>query len=274
MTTEKDTTEMSEEMADTGAVEENGGVASIAADTDNTDNDSGVAPPTSLAEQLRLAERGVAVHDISGDDSEDETLLDEKDDEVEGGGGDTSACADDASAALLDNITDQEGLVLTGGDWFKTIKKAAENNVETEKELAERMKKAKIPQMSQATLENEVFEGNPPSPRPADAGPSVLQKTSKKSKIPLPVPPPAPPWLKRKQLLLIRRTDAPTMWDHPLTSHPGTKQVAVTPPPPTLNHKTVAVAPKGNRRTGTFPLNTAASGPLEQMPRLYCHWGG
>ncbi len=169
---------MSEEMADTGGVEENGGVAGIAAaaDTDNTFNDSGVAPPTSLVEQLRLAERGVAVHNISGDESEDETLLDEKDNEVEGGGGDTPACADDASAALLDTITDQEGLVLTGGDWFKTIKKAAENNVETEKELAERMKKAKISQMSQATLENEVFEGNPPSPRPADAGPSVLQK--------------------------------------------------------------------------------------------------
>jgi hypothetical protein len=60
------------------------------------------------------------------------------------------------------------------------------------------MKKAKISQMSQATLENKVFEGNPPSPHPADAGPSVLQKNSKKSKIPLPVPPPAPPWLKKK----------------------------------------------------------------------------
>jgi hypothetical protein len=147
-----------------------------------------------LAEQLRLAERGVTVHDISGD----ETLLDEKDDEVEGGGGDTPACTDDASAALLDTANDQEGLVLTGGDWFKTIKKAAENNVETEKELAERMKKAKISQMSQATLENEVFEGNPPSPRPADASPSMLQKNSKKSKIPLPVPPPAPPLAQKK----------------------------------------------------------------------------
>jgi hypothetical protein len=186
-------------MAGTGAVEEDGGTAANTAAASYTDNnDSGAAPPTSLAEQLRLAERGVAVHDISGDESEDETLLDEKDDEVEGGGGDTTALADDASAALLETITDQEGLVLTGGDWFKTIKKTAENNVETEKELAERMKKAKISQMSQATLENEVFEGNPPSPRPADAGPSVLQKNSKKSKIPLPVPPPAPPWLKKK----------------------------------------------------------------------------
>jgi hypothetical protein len=93
----------------------------------------------------------------------------------------------------LQFFTDQEGLVLTGGDWFKTIKNAAENNIETEKELAERMKKAKISQKSQATLENEVFEGNPPTPRPADAGPLVLQKIAKISKIPLPVPPPAPP---------------------------------------------------------------------------------
>ena len=83
------------------------------------------------------------MHDISGDESEDETLLDEKDDEVEGGGGDTPALADDASAALLATITEQEGLVLTGGDWFKTIKNAAEKSIETEKELAERMKKAK-----------------------------------------------------------------------------------------------------------------------------------
>jgi hypothetical protein len=60
------------------------------------------------------------------------------------------------------------------------------------------MKKAKISQMSQATLEDEVFEGNPPTPRPSDAGLSVLQKNSKKSKIPLPVPPPAPPLAQKK----------------------------------------------------------------------------
>jgi hypothetical protein len=187
-------------MAGTGAVEEDGGsTANTATATDYADGtDSGAAPPTSLAEQLRLAERGVAVHDISGDETDDETLLDEKDDEVEGAGGDTTALANDAAAALLETATDQEGLVLTGGDWFKTIKNAADTNIETERELAERMKKAKISQMSQATLENEVFEGNPPTPRPADAGPSVLQKNSKKSKIPLPVPPPAPPWLKKK----------------------------------------------------------------------------
>jgi hypothetical protein len=195
MTEETRPTERCVEMADTGAVEEEGGNT---ADTNNAAGDTTAAPPTSLAEQLRLAERGVTVHDISGDESEDETLLDEKDDEVEGGGGDAPASTEDASAAaLLDTTTDQEGLVLTGGDWFKTIKNAVENNIETEKELAERMKKAKISQKSQAALENEVFEGNPPTPRPADAGPPVLQKNSKISKIPLPVPPPAPPGSKK-----------------------------------------------------------------------------
>jgi hypothetical protein len=51
---------------------------------------------------------------------------------------------------------DQEGLTLTGGDWFNTIKQVAKTNKEAEKELAARMKKAKI---SQTSLENEVFEG-------------------------------------------------------------------------------------------------------------------
>ncbi len=196
MTEEKKETERYVEMAGTGAVEEDGENVAATADTIAAAGDTGAAPPTALAEQLRLAERGVTVHDISGDESEDEALLDEKDDEVEGGVGDHAAAAEDASAALLDTTTEQEGLVLTGGDWFKTIKNAAANSVETEKELAERMKKAKI---SQATLENEVFEGNPPTPCPADAGPSMLQKNiSKKSKDPLPVPPPAPPQSTKK----------------------------------------------------------------------------
>ena len=178
MTEEKKETERYVEMAGTGAVEEDGESGAATADTIDAAGGTGAAPPTALAEQLRLAERGVTVHDISGDESEDEALLDEKDDEVEGGAGDHAAAAEDASAALLDTTTEQEGLVLTGGDWFKTIKNAAANSVETEKELAERMKKAKISQMSQAALENEVFEGNPPTPRPADAGPSMLKKNN------------------------------------------------------------------------------------------------
>ncbi len=73
MTEEKKETERYVEMADTGAVEEEGGNTAVSADTNNTAGDTGAAPPTSLAEQLRLAERGMTVHDISGDESEDET---------------------------------------------------------------------------------------------------------------------------------------------------------------------------------------------------------
>ncbi len=40
---------------------------------------------------------------------------------------------------------DQEGLALTGGDWFNTIKQVAKNNKEAEKELAACMKKLKSP---------------------------------------------------------------------------------------------------------------------------------
>jgi hypothetical protein len=52
MTTEKSTAERDEEMAGTGAVEEDGGsAANTAAATGYADgNDSGAAPPTSLAE--------------------------------------------------------------------------------------------------------------------------------------------------------------------------------------------------------------------------------
>jgi hypothetical protein len=188
-------------------VEEEGGNSANSNNINDTAGtaDTGAAPPTSLAEQLRLAERGVAIHNISGDETEDKTLLDKEDDELEEGSGDTGASSEAASAALLATITYQEGLVLTGGDWFKTIKNAAENNVKTDRELAE------ILQMSQATLKNEVFEGNPPTPSPANAGPGLLQKKSQKKQVPLPEPPlPAPLWLQKNWLLLIRRTDALT----------------------------------------------------------------
>jgi hypothetical protein len=132
MTEETRMTERCVEMAATGAVEEEGGNTADTNDGDTT----AAAPPTSLAEQLRLAERGVTVHDISGDESEDEALLDEKDDEVDGGGGDAPAATEDATAAaLLDTTTDQEGLVLTGGDWFKTIKNAAETILKRKRSL-------------------------------------------------------------------------------------------------------------------------------------------
>jgi hypothetical protein len=73
---------------------------------------------------------------------------------------------------LDDPSYDQEGLALTGGDWFSTIKKAALESKLTEKELAARMKKAKI---SQSSLENEVFMGSPSCHSSADMGPGALQ---------------------------------------------------------------------------------------------------
>jgi hypothetical protein len=81
-----------------------------------------------------------------------------------------------AATAVLDapdDDNDQEGLALTGGDWFNTIKNAVINNKEAEKELAARMKKAKI---SQTSLENEVFEGEHSNRSSADASPGLLQK--------------------------------------------------------------------------------------------------
>jgi hypothetical protein len=200
MTEEKKETERYVEMAGTGAVEEDGGNNAVSADTNDAAGDTGAAPPTSLAEQLRLAERGVTVHDISGYESEDETLLDEKDDEVEGGGGDAPASTEDATAAaLLDTTTDQEGLVLTGGDWFKTIKNAAANNVETEKELAERMKKAKISQMSQATLEMKFSKATllPPA-LPMRARLCCKKIIPKKARIRCRYPLPPPPLVNKK----------------------------------------------------------------------------
>jgi hypothetical protein len=50
-----------------------------------------------------------------------------------------------AKAVLDDPSYDQEGLALTGGDWFNTIKKAALESKLSEKELAARMKKQKFP---------------------------------------------------------------------------------------------------------------------------------
>ncbi len=76
-----------------------------------------------------------------------------------------------AKAVLDDPSYDQEGLALTGGDWFSTIKIAALESKLTEKELAARMKKAKI---SQSSLENEVFLGSPSCHSSADTSPDRL----------------------------------------------------------------------------------------------------
>ncbi len=120
----------------------------------------------------RLLERGVALHGVSAD--EDEETDDDNPREM------TEEEEATAKAVLDDPSYDQEGLALTGGDWFMTIKKAALESKLTEKELAARMKKAKI---SQSSLENEVFMGTPSCHSSADTGPGTLQTH--------PPPPPA-----------------------------------------------------------------------------------
>ncbi len=118
----------------------------------------------SAADLHRLLECGVALHVISADEDKDtdEDTPREMTEEEEA-----------SAKAMLDNPSyDQEGLALTGGDWFSTIKKAALESKLTEKELAARMKKAKI---SQSSLENEVFMGSPSCQSSADTGPGTLQ---------------------------------------------------------------------------------------------------
>jgi hypothetical protein len=85
-------------------------------------------------------ERGVALHALSADECEEGGT----DEEIE----ERELTAEDAAAAtaVLDEPDyDQEGLVLNGGEWFNTIRQAAKNSKETEKELAARMKKQRFP---------------------------------------------------------------------------------------------------------------------------------
>jgi hypothetical protein len=112
----------------------------------------------------QLEERGVALHGLSEDEEEDT--------DEEGAQEMTEEEMASAKAVLDDPSYDQEGLALTGGDWFSTIKKAVLESKLTEKELAARMKKAKI---SQSSLENEVFLGPPSSHSSADTSSGTLQ---------------------------------------------------------------------------------------------------
>jgi hypothetical protein len=127
---------------------------------DGTDEQGGTDRPHQ-PDTERLQERGVALHGMS----EDEEADSDEDGEQEMAA---------AKAVLDDPSYDQEGLALTGGDWFSTIKKAALESKLTEKELAARMKKAKI---SQSSLENEVFVGTPSCQSSADTSPGTLQNT-------------------------------------------------------------------------------------------------
>jgi hypothetical protein len=159
-------TEEVTELTNTGAVEEPAGYAGSSATStavDGTDaaaaaNDTvgsrelrdGAGNTENAADPHRLLERGVALHGVSADEDKDT----DNDNPREM----TEEEEATAKAVLDDPSYDQEGLPLTGGDWFSTIKKAAPESKLTEKELAARMKKAKI---SQSSLENEVFMGPP-----------------------------------------------------------------------------------------------------------------
>ncbi len=84
----------------------------------------------------RLLEPGVALHVVSEDeegDTDKDCAREMTEEEVA-----------TAKAVLDDPSYDQEGLALTGGGWFNTIKKATLDSKMTEKELAARMKQAKI----------------------------------------------------------------------------------------------------------------------------------
>jgi hypothetical protein len=100
----------------------------------------------------------------------------------------TTNAPDDDEHSPDDDEHDQEGLALTGGDWFNTIKNTVKNNKEAEKELAARMKKAKV---SQTSLENEVFEGEPSQPKFCRCEPQVAAKKSHPPDAATPPPPPA-----------------------------------------------------------------------------------
>ncbi len=172
-------TEEVKELTNTGPAEELAGKGATAADaTANDAVSSGELPDgaentENAADPHRILECGVALHIVSADEDEDEDTDEDNPREM------TEEEEATAKAVLDDPSYDQEGLALTGGGWFSTIKKAALESKLTEKELAARMKKAKI---SQSSLENEVFMGSPSCHSSADTGPGTLQN-----------PPPPPP---------------------------------------------------------------------------------
>jgi hypothetical protein len=128
-------------MADTGAVKNRTADTADTAetadtadtfgeDTDETDQSSGEDGTAHAPDSGRLLERGVELHALSADEG------DNTDEDME----ERDLTPEEAAAAtaVLDapDENDQEGLVLTGGDWFNTIKQVAKNKKEAEKELA------------------------------------------------------------------------------------------------------------------------------------------
>jgi hypothetical protein len=115
-------TEEVTELTNTGAVEElagNAGSSATAADATANDTVSsgelrdGAGNTENVADPHRLLERGVALHGVSADEDEDtdddnpREMMEEEE--------------ATAKAVLDDPSYDQEGLALTGGDWFSTI---------------------------------------------------------------------------------------------------------------------------------------------------------
>ncbi len=153
----------------------------------NTDSEGGDSSSDEerVVDSGRLLESGAVLHALSADEGEGngtDEEMDERDLTPE------EAAAATAVLDAPDDDNDQEGLALTGGDWFNTIKNAVKNNKEAEKELAARMKKVTI---SQTSLENEVFEGEHSNQSSADASSGLLQKNSPPLMLPPPPPPPA-----------------------------------------------------------------------------------
>ncbi len=160
------------------------------------DGDGSSSDEEKTTDSARLLESGAVLHAMSGDEGEG----DGSDEEIDARDLTQEEAA--AATAVLDAPDDdQEGLALTGSDWFNTIKQAVKNNKEAEKELAAGMKKAKI---SQTSLENEVFEGEPSIQSSADESPGLLQKDSPPMMLPPPPPPassPNPPLRPSKKLV-------------------------------------------------------------------------
>jgi hypothetical protein len=143
--------------ADTGAAEmvRAGQRAGDAGNNTDCDGDGSSSDEEKTMDSARLLESSAVLHAMSADEGEG----DGSDEEL----GERDLTLEEEAAATVvldapDDEHDQEGLALTGGDWFNTIKNAVKNNKEAEKEMAARMKKAKI---SQTSLENEFFLGEP-----------------------------------------------------------------------------------------------------------------
>jgi hypothetical protein len=137
---------------DTGAAEKvrAGQRAGDAGNDTDCDGDGSSSDEERVMDSGRLLESGAVLHTMSADEGEGDGT------DKEMGERDLTLEEAAAATAVLDapdgDEHDQEGLALTGGDWFNTIKNAVKNNKEAEKkELAARMKKAKI---SQTSLEN------------------------------------------------------------------------------------------------------------------------